>query len=298
MNRILVITFILICTNKINGQAVPNNNKPGSSFSFVLMSDIHIKPDVVDYFQKVIDTINKMDIDFVVAAGDLVFDVMRGNVAKSDSLYILYKTMIQQVKVPVYNCIGNHELLGIYPESDIDSTHADYKYGMYERYFGKTYYTFKHKGWQFIVLNSINVNKEKKYYGIIDSVQQEWLKKELQQTDTATPLAIVTHIPFLSTYSQRYGNNKNITAPEPNGNIIYNRQEILNLFDPYNLKLVMQAHIHWTEDILINNKTHFITSGAVAGRPSWRGTVNGEKAFMKITVNGDSVSYRIINYDK
>jgi Icc protein len=290
--KYLIIAACLICFSKAGAQQKGKD----ISFDFVLMSDIHIKPEVTGAFQQVIDTVNKMDIDFIMTAGDLVFDVMRGNPRHADSLFNLYKSMSSRFKKPVYNCIGNHELFGIYPESDVDSTHPGYKYGMYQKYLGKTYYSFDHKGWHFIVLNSIDVNSQKKYYGVIDAEQREWLKKDLARLDSLTPVAVVTHIPFLSVYDQRYKEKQPV--PDPNGVIISNRKEILDLLQPYNLKLVMQGHIHWIEEIFINNKTHFITAGAVAGRPSWQGNVNGKRGFMKISVKGEKISWEYITYEK
>lgn len=296
MKHLLIIIVCCIYLLDANAQHEKKEARVDSSFSFVLMSDIHLKPGVTDSFQRVIDTVNKMKVEFVVAAGDLVFDVMRGNSRNADSLFGLYKSMSKKFKAPVYNCIGNHELFGIYKESDIDSSHPDYKYGMYQRYLGKTYYSFDIKGWHFIVLNSIDVNKEKKYYGVIDSLQRDWLSADLMKLDNATPVAVVTHIPFLSVFAQRHNDLTKPVPADPNGTMISNRKEILDLFEKHNLKLVMQGHIHWIEDIFINNKTHFITAGAVAGRPSWRGTLHGERGFMKIDVKDGAISWNYIAY--
>lgn len=288
MKRLLIGALLSVCFLYTTAQ-----KKADNSFSFVLMSDIHVKPEVTKEFQKVIDSVNRMKPDFVMAAGDLVFDVMRGNPPAADSLFQLYKSMSAMIKSPVYNCIGNHELFGIYPESDVDSSHADYKWGMYERYLGKTYYSFEHKGWHFIVLNSIDVTPEKKYMGVIGKEQIEWLKADLAKVGANTPIAVTVHIPFLSTFDQRH-KEINTTGKEPHGTLISNRKEVLDLFEGHNLRLVMQGHIHWIEDIFINNKTHFITAGSVAGRPSWRGTKHGERGFMKIEIKGEEVSAKYI----
>ena len=288
MKRILIGALLSICFLYTTAQ-----KKTDNSFSFVLMSDIHVKPEVEKEFQKVIDSVNRIKPDFVMAAGDLVFDVMRGNPPAADTLFQLYKSMSAKIKSPVYNCIGNHELFGIYPESDVDSSHADYKWGMYERYLGKTFYSFEHKGWHFIVLNSIDVTPEKKYMGVIGKEQIEWLKADLANVKPGTPVAVTVHIPFLSTFDQRF-KEINTTARQPHGTLISNRKEVLDLFEGHNLRLVMQGHIHWIEDIFINNKTHFITAGSVAGRPSWKGTKHGERGFMKIEIKGEEVSAKYI----
>ncbi len=117
-------------------------------FEFAFLTDIHIRPDrgAPVGFQMAIDKVNCMDHDFVITGGDLVYDVMRGQFDQSDRLFKLYEEMSKGFQMPVYNCIGNHDLFGIYEESPEGSDHPDYKYGMWERYFGDTYYAFDHKG--------------------------------------------------------------------------------------------------------------------------------------------------------
>src|SRR5262245_8935040 len=127
--------------------------KTADEFSFIFMTDIHLQPELgaVTAFKKAIDTANKIDADFVMTGGDLVYDVLRGP-SRADSLFQLYKQTIKGLNKPVYHVIGNHELFGIYPESTISPQNPDYKYGMFQRYLGDTYYSFDHKGWHFIAL--------------------------------------------------------------------------------------------------------------------------------------------------
>lgn len=298
------IVFFLVL--QVTGQVSDNGTfetRESEGFSFVFMTDIHLQPErgAQEAFHKVIDTINTLSIDFVLTGGDLVYDVLRGNFNRSDSLFISYKNSIKKIDVPVYNTIGNHELFGIYKESDIGREHPDYKYGMYERHLGKRYYSFDHKGWHFIVLSSID-EKDQRYIGIIDSEQKKWLKQDLEKVDPDTPIALSTHIPFISSYHQRYPKRKK-ALEVPNELWIYNRDEILGMFSKYNLRLVLQGHLHWLEHINIQNKTHFITGGSVAGRPSWRrkdhrgdGIFYNEEGFMFITLKNDEVKWRYIDY--
>ena len=283
---------------------VPANEKlleNSDEFSFVFITDIHLQPErgAPQAFQKIIDSVNKMNVDFVLTGGDLVYDVLRGNFERSDSLFRMYKKAIEGFNVPVYNCIGNHELFGIYEESDIDSLHPDYKYGMYKRHLGETYYSFDHKGWHFIVLNSID-EKDQRYIGIINEEEMEWLEADIKKTDKEMPIAMVMHIPMVSSYNQIYP-GKPITEI-PNNKWIYNRKEVLELLGSHNLKLVLQGHMHWIEDINVQNKIRFITGGSVAGRPSWRrtddrgdGVYYDEEGFMKITVKGEEISWEYID---
>lgn len=304
MRSILLSLFFVgwaVNAQNLPEKATPHKNQEG--FSFVFMTDIHLQPEggAQEAFQKVIDTINKLNVDFVITGGDLVYDVLRGNFNRADSLFRTYSNTIKKINVPVYNTIGNHELFGIYKESDIQADHPDYKYGMYERYLGKRYYSFNHKGWHVISLCSID-ERDQKYIGIIDAEQLEWLKKDIAQLDAHTPIVLSTHIPFISTYNQRYPKSK--IQEVPNELWIYNRNEILQLFNDLDLRLVLQGHMHWIEDINVQNKTRFITGGSVAGRPSWRrkddrgdGIHYDEEGFALIQVTNEGISWKYVDIE-
>lgn len=296
--QILIIIFCCFGSIELYSQI---NASDTVSFSFVFMTDIHLQPErgAVEAFNKAIDTANTMDADFVMTGGDLVYDVLRGNFNRSDSLFQLYKTNVQKFNMPVYHCIGNHELFGIYAESDVDESHPDYKYGMFERHLGDTYYSFDHKGWHFIVLNSID-EKDQRYIGIIDQAQINWLKDDLAKVDKSTPIAITLHIPLVSVYQQVY--SKGPIDKVPNELWVVNRKELLDLFEEHNLKLVLQGHKHWLEDINVQGRTRFITSGAIAGRPSWRrkddrgdGVYYNEEGFLVFDIKGQNINWTYID---
>src|SRR5690606_36047670 len=110
-SRFLLIAFFLI--TRITGiLAQENNNGREHSFEFAFLTDIHIKPELnaPKGFQMAIDTVNRLNPDFVLTGGDLIFDAMRGNKARSDSLFLLYKSMSEGFNMPVYHCLGNHDL--------------------------------------------------------------------------------------------------------------------------------------------------------------------------------------------
>lgn len=264
-------------------------------FSFIFMSDIHIKddPQILSSYRKAIAKANTLSPDFVLSGGDQVFDVMRGNAGMADSLFTLLKQENKALKAPMYTTVGNHDLFGIYKESTTDSTHPYYKYALYEKHLGKTYHSFDNKGWHFIVLNDLDV-KDQKYFGSFDNAQLEWLKKDLEKINKNTPVVIVMHIPLVSVQFQ-VQQRRDGAVPEP---AVVNKYKLFEILEPYNLKIVLQGHLHFFEDIYVNQKTHFITGGAVAGRPSWRGTVNGPRGFVNFKVKGDQFSYDFVEYDK
>lgn len=261
-----------------------------NSFEFVFLTDIHIRPDMNAPigFQMAIDEVNRLNPDFVLTGGDLIFDALRGNQQRSDSLFTLYKNMSKGFNMPVYHCLGNHDLFAIYEESPEGENHPDYKYGMFERYLGETYYSFNYKGWHFIVLNSLDVTEDKRYKGFVHGEQLQWLKNDLKEVDNTTPVVVVTHIPFISTWKFVNGGSGTRT--------VENADEVFALFENYNLKLVLQGQIHWKEEGFVNDRFHFITGGSIAGN-AWKGRRhNTREGFFYIKVNDAVLSWEYVDH--
>lgn len=293
MKNIAIFLFALLIFINCSNQG--NESKTKNDFSFLFMTDIHLKPGkALDGFKSAIDTANKLESDFVITGGDLVYDVMRGNFQRSDSLFTLFKNTVKEINKPVYNCIGNHELFGIYDVSDIDSTHPDYKYGMYKRHFGNLYYSFDHKGWHFMVLNSLDT-ENKKYIGKFGADQLAWIKDDLSKVSQFTPICVILHLPLITTYDLLYPKT-NTSKIEVNS--IWDKKEFFELFPAHKLKLVLQGHYHWIEDINVREKTRFITGGSIAGRPSWGDHPTGDEGFMKFNIKGEEISWEYIRYKR
>lgn len=286
--RILCV-FHLVFVLLFQSLAQNSDAKADDSFSFVFMTDIHLKPEMnaPKGFQMAIDKTNELNPDFVITGGDLVYDAMRGGQARCDSLFSLYKEMSKGFRMPVYNTLGNHDLFAIYPESPESETHPDYKYGMFERYFGKTYYSFNHKGWHFVVLNSLDVTADKKYRGHFREEQIEWLKSDLDKTDSLTPIVVISHIPMLSLRGQMAGSA---------GPMIDNVAEVFKILENKNLKLILQGHIHWKESGQVNDRFEFITGGSIAGN-GWKGRRhNTKEGFVQVNVQGSELSWEYIDH--
>lgn len=259
------------------------------SFEFSFLTDIHLKPEMnaPRGFQMAIDKVNQLNPDFVITGGDNVFDVMRGNQQRADSLFTLYKNMVKGFTMPVYHAVGNHDLFAIYTESPEKEDHPDYKYGMFERYFGKTYYSFNHKGWHFIILNSLDVTEDQKYRGHFHEEQLVWLKSDLEKTGSLTPIVVVSHIPVLSVRGQVTGSG---------GPMIDNVAEVFKMLENHNLKLILQGHIHWKEYGCVSDRIYYITGGSIAGN-GWKGRRhNTKEGFVHVTVKGDDFSWEYIDH--
>jgi 3',5'-cyclic AMP phosphodiesterase CpdA len=265
-------------------------------FSFAFLTDIHLQPEkeAVAGFRMAIDTINSLNPDFVITGGDLVMDVLDQTYGRSDSLFNLYKEVSGELNMPVYNAVGNHEVYGWHSSEEGIESHPEFGKKMYEKHLGKRFYSFDHKDWHFIILDAIYRSEEGHYIGKIDQEQIAWLKEDLAKTDKETPIAITVHIPFITSRTQL---SQGSLAANSEGGVISNSLEVLQLFMDHNLKLVLQGHLHFNEDLFIGNKVHFITAGAVSGR--WWSNRPGdfpEEGFLMVHVKGDVMSSEYIDF--
>lgn len=295
MKRLFEISLLILLLLRadIVAQNFSVNAEP---FTFVFITDIHIQPkrNAVEGFKKAIDEINKINPDFVITGGDLIYDALGVSYERADSLFNLYNETIKLINSPVYNTIGNHEIFGWYEKSNVQKDHTDFGKNMYENRIGKTYFSFEHKGVKFFILDSIEeIPEGGKYYGYVSDEQIDWLKKEMQTVDTLTPIVISTHIPFITTFSQiKAGSQKE----NERGLVVENSKEVLDLFTSHNLKLVLQGHLHYYEDLNIQGKTRFITAGAVSAR-WWHGPNFGmEEGFLIVKVIGDEIVTEYFDY--
>ena len=188
--------------------------------------------------------------------------------------------------------MGNHDIYGIEVRSGANPSDPEYGEKMFENRIGESYYAFTHKGWKFIVLNSAEDNGEGSYTGLIDSYQIEWITKELQKTDKDTPIVLTSHIPLRSTLAMLYDD---YGGSSQSSRYVTNASQILDLFNNYNLKLVLQGHNHFVEDDLIDG-THFITGGAVSGAQWYGPYLNFEEGFVLLTFSQNDFTWKYVDY--
>jgi 3',5'-cyclic AMP phosphodiesterase CpdA len=265
-------------------------------FSFAFLTDIHVQPErqAEAGFMWAINEVNKQNPDFVITGGDLVMDVLNQSYERADSLFNIYIKLSEKFKMPVYNTVGNHEVYAWYRQEPGIEEHPEYGKLMFEKRLGDRFYSFDHKGWHFIVLDAISRSDEGGYMGKIEEEQILWLAKDLQEVDKETPIAISVHIPFITSASQLM---RGSMAPNTPGQVISNGQEVLALFAEHNLRLVLQGHLHFLEDIYVQNQVHFITGGAVSGK-WWANDAESkpEEGFVMVHVNGEDLDWEYVDY--
>jgi Icc protein len=292
----LFLAILLLILMGCNPSTTTTTTTEEDGFSFAFLTDIHLQPEkaAVAGFRQAIDSVNKLNPDFVITGGDLVMDALDQTYGRVDSLYDLYIEVSGELNMPVYNTVGNHEVYGWHRDEEGIESHPEFGKKMFESKMGDRFYSFDHKNWHFIILDAIYRSEEGHYIGKIDQEQLEWLKGDLGKTDKLTPIAITVHIPFITSATQL---SQGALAANSEGGVITNSLEVLELLWEHNLKLVLQGHLHFNEDLFVGNKVHFITGGAVCGL-WWSNELGAlpEEGFQMIHVKGDELSSEYIDY--
>lgn len=265
-------------------------------FRFVFMTDIHVQPERrgTEGVIKAISAVNDLKPEFVITGGDLIMDALGKPFGRADSLYALYTTLIQRFGMPVYNCIGNHDIFGLYPRSGTDPSHPEYGKKMFLNRLGydRTYQSFDFGNWHFILLDGIGITPENQYDGEIDGEQLAWLRGDLEKTGKNRPVAMAVHMPLFSAYIQFLEGSM---TPNSKTLVVQNGKEVWDLCEPYNVKLVLQGHLHVVEEISWKG-TRFVTGGAVCAS-WWKGIHEGfEEGFVVVDVSGNDFSWRYEDY--
>lgn len=294
--RLLITGLIVPVTLCLILLAVTGRILYAESFKFVFMTDIHVKPErkAAEGFRSAIRRVNELDPDFVITGGDMIFDALGTGFGRADSLYDLYEKLREEFNMPVYDVIGNHEIFGLYTRSGVDPDHPGYGKNMYMNRLGdgKTYRSFDFGGWHFILLDTIGFTGERRYIGEVGWEQLRWIAADLEKIDRSTPVVLVSHIPLVTAYWQ--SENGGCRAMKKS-EAVYNSHRVLDLLEDYNLKMVLQGHLHIVEQINIKG-VHFVTGGAVSGR-WWRGSNQGfSEGFVVVDVTNGELDYHYETY--
>lgn len=251
-------------------------------FSFVYLPDLHLRPDpsVLQNFECLAKQVNGLHPDFVLTGGDMIYTAKNVNDDKARVLFDLMDKEFKLFRMPVYMTMGNHENVGITIEAGIDSTNSNWGKKMYVKRYHQRYYTFIHNGWKFFVLDGIKILvKQKNYTEGVDSVQVEWIKKELQSTDKKMPIIISIHPPLV--------NPEGVTK-YPSDIISSNSATVLDLFRDYNLKTVLEGHTHKYMFLYVNG-IYYINGGS-----SQFGTDPFDFGFIKVDIKNNSEAIKFL----
>jgi Calcineurin-like phosphoesterase len=168
--------------------------QPGNQnedFFFIQLSDTHWgfegapNPDARGTLQKAVAAVNSLEQtpDFIVFTGDLTHTT--DDPQERRKRLREFKEIAAGLKVKnVHYMPGEHD-------ASLDNGEA------YQEFFGKTHYSFAHKGVHFIVIDNVSDPT-----GSIGETQLAWLGDELQQLPADARIVIFTHRPLFDLYPQ------------------------------------------------------------------------------------------------
>lgn len=286
------------------GAAAARSDDPMAtpSFRFVHLTDIHTQPELggAEGWRQCVERVNQLDPqpDFVITGGDLIMDALVPDADRIDLEWKLFDEGAKELAVPVHHTIGNHDIGGWSPKSKLSTGDARFGKDLFADRYGRgaTYRSFDHKGWHFVILDSIGKADANEpgsgYFGVIDEAQLDWLRGDMERTGRETPTVIVTHIPFFTTVFQTMSGPQTVIG---NGSLITNAHEVRKLLEPYNVQLVLSGHGHNRERIDIRGVT-YLQSGAVSGG-WWRGRLFDEpECFVVIDCQANGLDFGYHDY--
>ncbi|HSS46832.1 MAG TPA: metallophosphoesterase [Burkholderiales bacterium] len=223
--------------------------KPGATayddFYFVQLSDTHwgfegaaVNPDAKGTLKKAVAAVNGLDDkpDFIVFTGDLTHTTDDPKIRRQRLAE--FREIVSELKVKNVRFMpGEHD-------ASLDRGEA------YQEFFGKTHYTFDHKGVHFIVVDNVSDPGAK-----IGDEQLQWLSADLQQQDKNARIVVFTHRPLFDLYPQwDWATRDGAKAVE--------------LLMPYNNVTVFYGHIHLENHHMTGHIAHHSAKSLIFPLPA------------------------------
>lgn len=245
-------------------------------FSFTFFTDTHIQPELEAAkgcslcFQRFHDVPG----DFAICGGDLVYDAATVSSTRANRLFDLYRQTSAAIPYPVHYTIGNHDIYGVLNKDGIAPSDPQYGKKAFEDRYGPTHYSFDHKGWHFIVLDSIGLHADRTWTGQLGQEQIAWLQADLNTVGKRVPIVVVTHVPLVTGAISYVSHQEWLSRTANLGGLIdslmvTDASAAIDAMLGYNVRAVLQGHTHVNEDITFRG-LRFLTSGAVCGN-WWKG---------------------------
>jgi len=217
----------------------------GDDFYFLQLSDTHwgfkgpaVNPQADMTLKKTIQTVNSLSVkpDFIVFTGDLTHTT--DDPKERHARMTQFKEIVSGLNVKkVYFIPGEHD-------ASLDEGSA------YKEHFGKTHYTFIHKGVHFIALDNVSDPE-----GAVGDEQIAWLKSELSKIKKNAPIVVLTHRPLfdlMPTWDWATKDGKAVT----------------DLLMPYQNVTVFYGHIHQENHFMTGHIPHHSAKSLVFPLPA------------------------------
>lgn len=258
------------CTNK------------GQRIRFGLITDLHFARrerngeryyvDSLNKLREAIAEFNRQPLDFIIELGDLKDQGIKPEAAETLSFLDEIEKELHTFKGDVYHVLGNHDMDSLTKEEFLSHTHNPSEAD------GKAVYSFKKKGYKFIVMDA-NFNADRSDYrrgnfnwevALVPEPELQWLEKELKKGDE--PVILFIH-QLLDAGSGVY-----------KGLYVRNAAEVNRLLvDSKRVAAVFQGHHHAGFYSQMEGIHYFTMPGMIVG-PYPK---NNSFAIVEITPEGD-----------
>jgi 3',5'-cyclic AMP phosphodiesterase CpdA len=229
-------------------------------FRFIAVNDTHLMtPECGEWLAGAVRQMKAEEPEFCLHCGDLTETGERENLEA-------VKDVFEELDQPMYPVIGNHDYL----------TPDDFE--AYRRTFRQRFnYSFRHRGWQFIGLDS---SEGQKYENTrIQETTFQWLAESLRRLDKRQPTVLFTHFPLGLGVKYRP----------------LNADALLERFLDFNLQAVFCGHFHGFTERTAGEVTLTTNRCCALKRANHDGTT--EKGYFVCDVSNGKVTRRFVQYD-
>ncbi|MCS7232877.1 MAG: metallophosphoesterase [Synergistetes bacterium] len=266
-SRFLIFAFVLLLI-------VPSIALAFKEVKFAVISDPHLSLPVantenkvkmedssVELFREAINKINSISgLDFVILTGDLTKDVEPWNID-------LLREMLEEVNVPVFAVLGNHEVSPLPvkgKDPSLASLIGDSKYTIIWALQGygfngpRSYWSAEPIPGLYLI--GLDTTKIGSWGGKLSKAQLEWLDKELYKNKDKLTIVIGHHllVPF----------RKEELKPEWKNFYLDNAEEVIKLFERYpQVSFYLCGHRHVSTVPVEKNGIWYIVNASTLTYP-------------------------------
>jgi 3',5'-cyclic AMP phosphodiesterase CpdA len=272
------------------------------AFSFVHITDQHVRRKRKGNlgYATCIDSIKNLTPvpDFAVMGGDMVFDGLYNPKDEYIDQIKLYRDISDDMKLPYFHCMGNHDVLGWNARRKVDVNDPDIGKTLIQRMlkWESPYYSFNFHGWHFVVLDCIlrvdDPERGPLYRPEIGPEQRDWLAADLGRA-AGRPTLVFTHVAMFCNVGQINGDSN---AKAMTGMVIADNREVRRILERHSVRAVIQGHSHDIQEFFYND-IWYVTSTA-ASAAWWGGTWTGfDQGYTLFTCDGDDLKWRHLTYE-
>lgn len=234
----------------------------------------------IDFFVNgIIKDVDRSKTVFGISLGDLVGDDL--------VLHTPYKKAIQQLGLPWYNVMGNHDM-------NYDATKDEFSDETYEANFGPNNYSFNYGKVHFIVLDNIlypDPRDGKSYWGGFREDQLKFVENDLKFVPKDHLVVLAFHIPLVDNNSEWFR--------------VEDRKRLFELLKEYPNTLSLSAHTHMQQQIFygnehgwLQNKPHHEYNVGTTSGDWYSGQINEQGVPSSTMRDGTPKGYALIHFDE